>query len=189
MQVASVGLTALALPALWFASGVALPAVVVLVKKVLVGTYQPLVRPLWSTFVRRTELVTGLYENVVVPSLLGALTGTPFIAPVLRALGARIGRRCYLETTYLTEFDLVSVGDDCAIGRACSLQTHLFEDRVMKMSRLHIGDGCSIGPRAVVLYDSVLEAGVQLDALSLVMKGETLPAGSRWRGSPARRFG
>ena len=188
LRVSSPGVAALLLPLLLLASGIALTVIVVCIKRILVGPYGPLVRPLWSTFVRRTELVTGLYETVVVPSLLSLLTGTPFAAPVLRALGANIGRRCYLETTFLTEFDLVNLGDDCVVGMACSLQTHLFEDRVMKMSHLRVGNGCSVGPRAVVLYDSVLEDDVKLDALSLVMKGETLPAGSRWCGAPARRF-
>ena len=162
-------------------------AVVAAIKWLLIGTYRPQVQPLWSTFVRRTELVTGLYENVVVPSLLLFLTGTPFAALVFRLLGAKVGKRCYIETTFITEFDLISIGDDCSIGMACSLQTHLFEDRVMKMSRVKLGDACSIGPRAVILYDSVLEDRVSLDALSLVMKGETLPSDSSWSGAPAQR--
>ncbi len=188
LSTVSISTVALLLPALLFAAGIGLTGFVAVVKKILIGTYKPLVRPMWSTFVWRTELVTALYENVVVPVLLGRLVGTPFVAPILRFLGAKIGRRGYLETTYLTEFDLVSVGDDCAIGMACSLQTHLFEDRVMKMSHLRVGNGCSIGPRAIVLYDSVLEDDVKLDTLSLVMKGETMPTGSRWCGAPSRRF-
>ncbi len=167
--------------------GFAVTLLIAAIKKIVVGSYRPKVRPMWSPFVWRSELVTALYENVVVPWLLSRLTGTPFMAPVLRLFGTRIGNRCYLETTFLTEFDLVEVGDDCAIGQACSLQTHLFEDRVMKMSRLQIGNRCTIGPRAVILYDATLEDGVELEGLSLVMKGETLAGNGCWRGSPARR--
>jgi non-ribosomal peptide synthetase-like protein len=144
------------------------------------------VEPLWSVFVRRSELITALYEAVAVPSLVGLLTGTPWIAPVLRLFGAHIGRRVWLDTTYLTEFDLVEVGDDAAIGDTTSLQTHLFEDRVMKMSTVKIGAASSVGSRSVVLYDAEVGPGATLDSLSLAMKGETLPAGSRWRGIPAR---
>jgi non-ribosomal peptide synthetase-like protein len=158
----------------------------VLLKWLVVGSYRPRVEPLWSVFVRRSELITGLYETVAVPALVGWLTGTPWIAPVLRLLGARIGRRVWLDTTYLSEFDLVEVGDDAAIGAATSLQTHLFEDRVMKMSTVRIGAGASVGSRSVVLYDAEVDARASLDALSLVMKGESLPAGSNWRGVPAR---
>jgi non-ribosomal peptide synthetase-like protein len=155
-------------------------------KWALVGRYRPRIEPLWAPFVRHSELVTGVYESAVVPALAGMLTGTPWIAPVLRLFGARIGPRVYLETTYLTEFDLVQVGADSAIGRATSLQTHLFEDRVMKMSRVTVGRGCAIGPRAVVLYDSTVGDGAKLDALSLAMKGERLPDRTSWRGIPSQ---
>ena len=67
----------------------------------------------------------------------------------------------------------------------CVLQTHLFEDRVLKASSLRIGADCSVGATSVVLYDSMMEDGARLDALSLVMKGETLPAGTTWAGIPA----
>jgi non-ribosomal peptide synthetase-like protein len=174
------------LPAVGLAVALGLYLTVVTLKWLVVGRYRPRVAPMWSHFVWRSELITALYESAAVPGLLGGFTGTPFMAPLLRLLGARVGRRAYLETTYMTEFDLVRVGDDAAVGGTASLQTHLFEDRVMKMSVVDVGAGCSVGPRAVVLYDSKLEAGAKLDALSLAMKGENLPAGPAWRGIPAR---
>ncbi|MER5689790.1 Pls/PosA family non-ribosomal peptide synthetase [Streptomyces sp. NPDC002205] len=157
----------------------------VLAKWVVVGRYRPRVEPLWSLFVRRTEFVTGLFEAAAVPAGVVVLVGTPFLPPVLRRFGARIGRRTWIGTTHLTEFDLVEVGDDAAIGMHVSLQTHLFEDRVMKMSTVTVGSGASIGPRAIVLYDTVVGAGVRLGALSLVMKGERLTPGTSWHGLPA----
>jgi non-ribosomal peptide synthetase-like protein len=146
------------------------------------------VEPLWSTFVRRTEFVTGIYEATAVPALLTWLTGTPLLGPALRMFGAKIGRRALIESTYLTEFDLVDVGDDVAIGDGVSLQTHLFEDRVMKMAYVIIRDRASIGSKSVVLYDSSVEEDVVLAPLSLVMKGETLPAGTSWCGIPAQKL-
>ena len=79
------------------------------------------------------------------------------------------------------------VGTDIIPGldRRASLQTHLFEDRVKKMSTVTIGSESTVGSRAVVLYDAeVGQCG--LDSLSLVVKGERLPAGSRWRVIPAQ---
>src|SRR5438270_11087082 len=166
--------------------GMAATLVVALLKWLIVGRYRARVEPLWSLFVRRTELVTGLYESLAVLVLVGGLAGTPWIAPLLRLFGARIGRRVWLATTYLTEFYLVEVGDDVAVSEATSLQTHLFEYRVMKMSTVKIGDNSSIGSRSVVLYDTEVGESASLDALSLVMKGETLPVDSHWRGIPAR---
>ena len=177
---------ALVLPLLYIGSAALAIGVVIAMKWIVVGRYVPRVAPNWSHFVWRTELITGLYESVALPSLFDWLTGTPLLPWALRLLGTRMGRRIYLDSTYITEFDLVHVADDTEISNHTSLQTHLFEDRVMKMSNVTIGAGCFVGPRSVVLYDSNLEPGCRLDALSLVMKGESLPAQSYWRGIPAR---
>ncbi|MFF2327297.1 MULTISPECIES: Pls/PosA family non-ribosomal peptide synthetase [unclassified Streptomyces] len=177
--------TLLVSPFFAMSASVAVIGYCALAKWVVVGKYRPRVEPLWSLFVRRTEFVTGLFEAAAVPAAVGAMVGTPFLPPVLRLLGARIGRRTWIGTTYLTEFDLVEVGDDAAIGMQVSLQSHLFEDRVMKMSTLSVGAAASIGSRSVVLYDTVVGADVRLGALSLVMKGERLTPGTSWQGLPA----
>ena len=46
--------------------------------------------------------------------------------------------------------------------------------------------GCSVGNMAVILYDTRMEQGASLGDLSLLMKGETLPAWTKWEGIPAR---
>jgi hypothetical protein len=54
----------------------------------------------------------------------------------------------------------------------------------MKADRLKIGAGCSVGNMAVVLYGSEMKDGSSLAPLSVLMKGDTLPAQSRWYGIP-----
>lgn len=177
----------LAAGVLALAGSVAITLFVALLKWIVVGRYRPRVEPLWSGFVRRTEFVTGIFETAAVPALLALLQGTPLLGPALRLFGARIGRRTLLDTTYLTEFDLVEVGDDATVGSDASLQTHLFEDRVMKMGHVVLEEGSSIGSRAVVLYGATVGQDTTIDPLTLVMKGETLPAHTQWAGIPARR--
>jgi len=92
----------------------------------------------------------------------------------------------FLYSAEFTEFDLAEIGDDVAINEDCTVQSHLFEDRVMKMSTVRIGSRCSVGSQSVVLYDTEMLEGSSLDSLSLLMKGETLPAWTHWEGSPAR---
>jgi hypothetical protein len=41
----------------------------------------------------------------------------------------------------------------------------------------------------LVLYDTLMEEGSSLGSLSLLMKGEVLPADTHWQGIPARRAG
>jgi len=117
--------------------------------------------------------------------VLDALLGTPMLPWYLRLLGARIGRRVYTHTTGLLEWDMVDIGDHVALNNDCVMQSHLFEDRVLKASGFRIGNDCTVGALSVVLYDSVMEDGAKLGPLSLLMKGERLPAGSAWSGIPA----
>jgi non-ribosomal peptide synthetase-like protein len=135
------------------------------------------------------ELVNALYEFLATPLALGSLQGTPFLPWYFRVLGARIGRRVYSHTTGLLEWDLVEVGDRAALNDDCVLQTHLFEDRVLKASRLCLAADSVVGAVSVVLYDSTIDEGARLDALSLLMKGESLPADTAWAGIPATWLG
>ncbi|HWW40538.1 hypothetical protein, partial [Pedobacter sp.] len=86
----------------------------------------------------------------------------------------------------VTEYDMVSIGDDAALNEDCGPQTHLFEDRVMKVGPVKIGERTSIGARSIILYDSEIGNDVKLEALSLVMKGEVLAPGTSWTGSPVK---
>jgi non-ribosomal peptide synthetase-like protein len=173
-------------PLLYAGFGLLAAGFVIAAKWLLMGRYVPGERPLWSPFVWRTELLTALHENLADGFLVDMLCGTPWVCWFFRLLGARIGRRVFLDTTCLTEFDLIRIGDDAAINAASTLQTHLFEDRVMKMSTIDIGPRCTVGTASIVLYDSAMAADSRLGDLSLLMKGERLPAVTHWQGSPAR---
>ena len=178
------GATLLLLPLVYAACCAAVIAAVALAKWTVMGRYRPFVHPLWSGFIWRLEFVNALYEFLATPLALDALRGTPLLPWYLRLLGARIGRQVYIHTTGFLEWDLVEIGDRVALNDDCVLQTHLFEDRVLKASRLEIGADCTVGACSVVLYDSKMEDGARLDALSLLMKGETLPTGTAWAGIP-----
>lgn len=177
----------LVFPLLYTACGIGAALIVIASKWLLMGRYKPDEKPLWSTFVWKNELVTALYEHLAGPFLFHMLEGTPFMGVFLRLLGTKVGKRVYFETSEITEFDLVTIGDDVTLNSDCTVQTHLFEDRVMKMSTVSIGNGCSVGTGSVVLYDAKMEHHSTLSDLSLLMKGETLPASTRWEGTPARR--
>lgn len=156
---------------------------VVGVKKTVMGTFHPVIRPLWCRYIWFNEMINGIYESVFAPLVI-PLMGTPFIAPLLRMMGVGIGKNCYIETTFFSEFDLVHIEDNVALNSSVIIQNHLFEDRVMKSSYLTIRSGCSVGNMSVVLYDTEMREGGMLAPLSLLMKGEMLPSGVHWKGIP-----
>jgi non-ribosomal peptide synthetase-like protein len=159
-------------------------ALCVALKWAMAGRYKAAEYPLWSASVWRSEAVTAVYEALAVPLALRHLQGTALLPAALKLFGAKMGRRVYLDTTDLTEFDMVCVGDDAVLDTGCGPQTHLFEDRVMKMGGVVIGAGARMGAMSLMLPGSELAPGARLGALSMVMKGETIPAGGRWAGLP-----
>jgi non-ribosomal peptide synthetase-like protein len=169
----------------WTALAVAVGTVVT-IKWAVMGTFKPVIVPLWSRYVWLNEMIAGIYETVMAP-VVSLFHGTPLAAPILRLIGCKIGKHCFIGSDLFSEFDLVEIGDYVAINDVSIVQTHLFEDRIMKSSYARIGDRCSIGNMSVVLYDTHVEEGAVLGPLSLLMKGETMPSGARWSGIPTVR--
>lgn len=158
----------------------------VILKWAFIGKYTARQKPMWTWMVWRSEGITSTYEALAVPFLLDHLRGTPWLPMALRLMGVKIGRRVWLNTTDFTEHDMISIGDDSALNEECGPQTHLFEDRVMKIGPVKIGARSSIATRAIILYDSDIGNDTRIDALSLVMKGENLSPGTDWVGSPVK---
>ncbi|WP_461453037.1 Pls/PosA family non-ribosomal peptide synthetase [Mucilaginibacter sp.] len=158
----------------------------VLLKWLFVGKYKARQKPMWTWHVWRSEAITSTYEALSVPFMLDFLRGTPWLPVLMRLLGLKTGKRVFMNTTDVTEFDMVSIGDDSALNEDCGPQTHLFEDRVMKVGPIKIGCRSSIGPGTIILYDSEIGDDTRIEALSLVMKGERLAPGTDWTGSPVK---
>ena len=154
-------------------------------KWLLMGRYRPRSVPMWTPFVWLSEGVTNLYEGIAVPNFMRYLRGTPWLPVAFNLLGCRIGRGVYMDTTDITEFDCVHIGNHSELNALSCPQTHLFEDRVMKIDHVHIGQQVYIGPRGAVLYSASVADNAWLGPLTLVMKGESIPAATRWSGCPA----
>ncbi|MCT9011071.1 Pls/PosA family non-ribosomal peptide synthetase [Streptomyces rhizosphaerihabitans] len=178
-------------PWAWAFSGAVLLAVGVLgclvsivAKWLLVGRHRAGEHPLWSGFVWRNELADTFVEVVAVPWLAGSVPGTPLMTAWLRGLGARIGRGAWIESYWLPETDLVTLGDATTVNRGCVLQTHLFHDRILRTDTVVLREGATLGPGGIVLPGSTVGARSTLGPASLVMAAESVPDDTRWLGNP-----
>ena len=153
------------------------------------GRYEPQVKPMWSFWAMRTEAVAVLYWGLAGKVFLDHLRGTPFLPWVLRLFGSKFGKGVFMDMTDITEFDCVSVGDFAALNMMRVLQTHLYEDRVMKIGRIDVARGVTVGAGSTVLYDTHCGEFARLGPLTVVMKGETIPAHTEWIGAPAEPAG
>ncbi|WP_410627492.1 Pls/PosA family non-ribosomal peptide synthetase [Amycolatopsis sp. cmx-8-4] len=173
----------LAGPAL-LAAGIVAALTATVMKWLLVGKFREVDHPLWSSFVWRNELADTFVETLAVPWLIGSLGGTPLLAAWLRTMGVKIGRGVWLETYWLPEADLVELGDGATINRGCVVQTHLFHDRIMSMSRVTLDEGATLGPHGIVLPGASIGPRTTVGPGSLVTRGDEVPPDSRWLGNP-----
>jgi len=167
-----------------FFIGIPVLIIPILMKWIIIGKYKEENNPMWSLKVWKTEMITATYEALSIPFLLEYLKGTPWLPIFLRWFGVKIGKKVMLNTADFTEFDMVTIGDDCALNEDCGAQTHLFEDRVMKIGKVEIGNRVTIGSRTIILYNTKINDDVYIGDLSLVMKGEIIQKETAWVGSP-----
>lgn len=168
------------------AISVGLTLCAITVKWLMMGVYRPTAKPMWSWWALRTEAVAVMYWGMAGKVMLDHLRGTPFLPWFLRLFGCHIGKGVFMDANDITEFDCIHVGDYCAINTASALQTHLYEDRVMKVGVVRIGQGVSIGAGSTVLYDTNVGDFARIGLFTIVMKGESIPPHSAWEGAPAQ---
>ncbi|UKD58412.1 amino acid adenylation domain-containing protein [Amycolatopsis sp. FU40] len=166
------------------AAGIVAALTATAAKWLLVGKFREIDHPLWSSFVWRNELADTFVEALAVPWLIGSLGGTPLLPAWLRTMGVKIGRGVWLDTYWLPESDLVELGDGATINRGCVVQTHLFHDRIMTMSRVTLEEGATLGPHGIVLPGASIGARTTVGPGSLVTRGDAVPADTRWLGNP-----
>jgi non-ribosomal peptide synthetase-like protein len=128
------------------------------------------------------------YWKVPSTGYVQLLSGTPFKSAIWRLLGVRIGRRVFDDGCGIVERTLVSIGSYATLNAASVLQCHSMEDGIFKSDYITIGDGCTLGPGAFVHYGTTMGDDSVLDTDAFLMKGETVPPGTWWRGNPATQL-
>ena len=163
-----------------------LVSTVILLKWVVLGKLKSATKPIWNIFIWKNDVIGNLYHYYLGHSFTHIVQGTPFISALFRLFGAKVGKRAFINSDDMTEFDLITIGDEACINAEAVLQTHLYEDRIFKMSVINIENGCNIGVASIILYHTIMEKNATLGNFSLLMKGETLPKNTSWQGVPAQ---
>ncbi|MBB0969974.1 AMP-binding protein [Dietzia aerolata] len=165
-------------------AGLVALVIAVLAKWVFVGRIKAGEQPLWSSFVWRNEVADSFVELLAAPWMARPASGTPVLNAMLRLLGSKLGRGVWCESYWLPEADLITLGDGATVNRGCVVQTHLFHDRIMQIDTVELEDGATLGAHCVTLPASSIGAGSTVGPASLVMRGDRIPAGTRWQGNP-----
>ncbi len=162
--------------------------VAVLAKRVLIGQYEPMRAPVWSSFFVRSWLVQHAVRAI--PWRL--IEGTEFQCMALRALGARIGRRVHIHrgiNLLQGGWDLLEIGDDVTLSQDASLRLVTLEEGHVVVGPITLADGATLDVRSGVGRHAQVGRNSRLSALSALPPGGSIPDGEMWDGIPARHIG
>ena len=173
------------LPVSVAAIGGVLCAIALLTKWLVLGPIREGRHAFWSCWCCRWDFLYEVWAAYAVP-ILAAFEGTPFVSWWLRAMGCRIGRGVVFGSSFLqvVDPDMLEIGDGATVS--CHLQSHSFEDRVLKLAPVRIGAGADVGRGAVLLYGADIGERAEVASNSVVMKREMLLPGLRYTGCPTR---
>src|SRR5262249_34815587 len=91
------------------------------------------VRPGWYPLWGFTYLRFWFYGRIIGLVPLSLLTGTPLLPPLLRLLGADVGRDCHLSSVVGLPF-LVEIGDSASIGYGVRVQPYVVADGWLRIA-------------------------------------------------------
>jgi carbonic anhydrase/acetyltransferase-like protein (isoleucine patch superfamily) len=116
------------------------------------------------------------------------LRGTPVWTAYLRLCGARIGRRVYINSLELSDYNLLEFDDDVVIGADAHVAGHTVEGGSVKTAPVRLGRNVTVGIGSIV--DIGVDAGddAKIGALAFVPKHTRLEAGGVYAGIPVRRI-
>jgi non-ribosomal peptide synthetase-like protein len=180
------------------AFGHAIMAALLATSAVVVAIYYALVERCFETLGPPPPAICSIYDpgfwwvervwKLHPINFLHLFDGTPFKSVLWRLIGVRFGRRVFDDGVFISEPSLTVIGDECVLNQHSIIQCDSQEDGTYKSGPTAIGAGCTIGVGAFVHYGVTMAEGSVLAADSFLMKGETVPAGARWGGNPAREL-
>lgn len=113
------------------------------------------------------------------------LKGTPYINWWFRGLGAKIGRRVTIQTTFVSDWDLLTIDDDTTLGGESAVIAHVFEMGQIKLMPVRIGKQVTLGRATTIFPGVTIGDRAVVGGHSLVTKGKSIPENTIWAGSPA----
>ncbi|MGW3169821.1 Pls/PosA family non-ribosomal peptide synthetase [Streptomyces sp. NPDC001153] len=161
---------------------VALCAFPVVAKWLLIGRWRPGEFPVWGLTYLRFWLVKALlHANPMV-----FFTGTPLYVLYLRALGAHVGKGVtILSHSVPVCTDLLTIGAGTVIRKDSFFLGYRAHAGHIQTGRITLGRDVVVGEKTVLDIDTSMGHGAQLGHASALHRGQAVPDGEHWHGSPA----
>ncbi|CAF3839123.1 unnamed protein product [Adineta steineri] len=115
------------------------------------------------------------------------LGNTQWLNRLFRAYGAHIGENTVMPAiSSITDYHLMSIGDGVRLNVGTQIQGHSFEQRILKLAPVSIGNSCVLMSGSIVMAGCKLMGNNRLYPGTLIMKNDQLPLNTHWKGIPAQ---
>lgn len=114
--------------------------------------------------------------------------GSPIWTFHMRLAGARLGRRVYVNSLELNDYNLLEFEDDVVIGADAHISGHTVEAGIVKTGRVHLGRNTTVGVGTIVEIGVTTGPNCEIGALSFVPKHMQLEADAIYAGIPVKRI-
>jgi acetyltransferase-like isoleucine patch superfamily enzyme len=125
---------------------------------------------------------------VVRYSFLEFVTPSPFSQLYYMLMGMKIGREVTINSTAIADPSLIEIGDRATIGGSANILAHYAQGGFLVIAPVKIGEGATIGMRAVIMGGVTVGAKAKVLANSFVLPNTHIPDGESWAGIPAQKI-
>ncbi|CAF0817778.1 unnamed protein product [Adineta steineri] len=125
-------------------------------------------------------------HEIFISSFLG---NTQWLIRLFRAYGANIGNNVILPDVFsIFDYNLVTIGDHVRLNMNAIIVGHTFEQRILKLVPVTVGNSCVLMSGSFVMSGCKLMGNNRLYPFTLVMKNDLLQPNTQWKGLPAQSY-
>jgi hypothetical protein len=119
-------------------------------------------------------------------TFLPFVTMTPIGIWFLRAMGMKIGAGSMVNTEYLSDVNLLALGEKVAVGGSVRIFAHYAGAGRLTIVPVVIGDRVTLGLGCTVMGDVIIGNDATILAHSVLLPGSRVGEGEVWGGVPAQ---
>ncbi|MDK7180638.1 AMP-binding protein [Corynebacterium riegelii] len=116
------------------------------------------------------------------------ISGTPFVKPMARMMGNKIGRDVDFQTIPPVS-GLLTVESGASVEPGVDMSGAWLDGASFHVGSVFVGSDARIGARSTLMGGTEVRAGAHVEAGSTVTGVKPVKKGARWAGSPARKVG
>ena len=121
-------------------------------------------------------------------TFLDFITPTPLNILFFRMMGMEIGEGVQINTCFISDPSMISVGDRVTIGGSATIIGHYGVGGLLILAPVRIGAGATVGLRAIVMGGTEIGANAKILPNSVLLPKAKIPAGETWGGVPAQKI-